>query len=84
MIHLRPLHSGSVLENANVRIAISLHEFNGLQQITKDQVMRVYEGTMRPGSLLRGYGSYYRICSALYSLGVMSYDVTRPDTLLAR
>jgi len=70
-------------------IVILLHEFENLKQITKDQVMTVYEKTMGSSSLLtsKRLGSYYGIHHALRCLGVGHYsltDFTDPDDLLAQ
>jgi hypothetical protein len=71
-------------------IQISHHEFDGLKQTTKDQIIFVYNQTMGPNAPpdRRALDSYSRICQALRFLGVgiFEYDkngLTTPQDLLA-
>jgi hypothetical protein len=71
-------------------IEISHHEFDGLKQTTKDQIIFVYDQTMGPNAPQdrRALDSHSRICQALRFLGVgiFEYDknsLTTPQDLLA-
>lgn len=55
---------------------ISQHEFDGLKQTTKDQILLVYNRTMGSNTPLdrRALDSYSRICQALRFLGVGIFE----------
>jgi len=84
-------HSTPFLKKIAPReVQISHHEFDGLKQTTKDQILFVYDRTMGPNTPLdRGaFDSHSRICQALRFLGVgiFEYDknsLTTPENLLA-
>jgi hypothetical protein len=68
-------------------IQILHHEFDHLKQITKDQIIFVYDRTMGPNTPpeRRTLDSHSRICQALRFLGVeySKNSLTTPDDLLA-